>query len=81
MNFFVSILMPLLFSLLLLAIPFYHQFTHRDIHPALLLNVDSVCGMAGLVGLGACSAIVALHRRISALEKTEAACKANSPGI
>jgi len=78
MKFFVSILMPLMFSLLLLGIPFYHQFTHRDMQPALLLNVDSVCGMAGLVGLGACSAIVALHRRISALERAGARNKPSS---
>ena len=79
MKFFVSILLPLMFSFLLLAIPFYHQFTHRDLHPALLLNVDSVCGMAGLVGFGACLAMVALHRRISALESAEATGKGSSP--
>ena len=78
MKFFVSALMPLMFSLLLLAIPFYHQFTHRDLHPALLLNVDSVCGMAGLVGLGACSTMAALHRRISALERAAATDKTSS---
>lgn len=63
----------LVFSLLLLAMPFYHQATGSGMRPALTLNLDSVAVIAGLLGFGAFVAITILNRRITALEKAMAA--------
>ena len=59
----------LVFSLLLLAMPFYHQAEGREMQPVLNLNLDSVAVIAGLLGLGAFVAITILNRRLAALEK------------
>jgi len=63
----------LVFSLLLLAMPFYHQATGSGMRPVLTLNLDSIAVIAGLLGFGAFVAITILNRRITALEKAMAA--------
>ena len=60
-------------SLLLMAMPFYHQATGREIQAALKINLDSVAGFAGLLGFGTFVAITILNRRLVALEKLLAA--------
>ena len=60
----------LILSLLLLAMPFYHQATGREMQTALKINLDSVAGIAGLLGFATFIAITALKRRIEALEKS-----------
>ena len=59
----------LVFSLLLLAMPFYHQATGSGMRPVLNLNLDSIAVIAGLVGFGTFVAIMILNRRLTALEK------------
>lgn len=59
----------LFLSLLLMAMPFYHQATGRELQAALKINLDSVAGIAGMLGLATFVAIVNLKRRIEALEK------------
>jgi hypothetical protein len=61
----------LVLSLLLLAMPFYHQATGREMQAALKINLDSVAGIAGLLGFAMFVAITNLKRRIEALEKPE----------
>jgi hypothetical protein len=63
----------LILSLLLIAMPFYHQATGREMQPVLKINLDSVAGIAGLLGLGTFVGITILNRRLTALEKTVAA--------
>ena len=63
----------LILSLLLVAMPFYHQATGREMQPVLKINLDSVAGIAGLMGLGTFVGITILNRRLAALEKTVAA--------
>jgi hypothetical protein len=63
----------LVLSLLLLAMPFYHQATGREMRPALNINLDSIAGIAGLLGFATFVAITVLHRRLAALEKSMAA--------
>jgi len=60
----------LLLSLFLLAMPFYHQATGRELQPVLRINLDSVAGIAGLLGFGTFVAITILNRRLAALEKS-----------
>ena len=60
----------LFLSLLLLAMPFYHQATGREMQTALKINLDSVAGIAGLLGFATFVAITTLKRRIEALEKS-----------
>ena len=60
----------LILSLLLIAMPFYHQATGREMQPVLKINLDSVAGIAGLLGLGTFVGITILNRRLAALEKT-----------
>lgn len=57
-------------SLLLLAMPFYHQATGREMQAALKINLDSVAGIAGLLGFATFVAVTTLKRRIEALEKS-----------
>jgi len=59
----------LVLSFLLLAMPFYHRATGREMQAALKINLDSVAGFAGLVGFATFVAITNLKRRIEALEK------------
>ena len=59
----------LVLSLILVAMPFYHQTTGREIQAALKINLDSVAGIAGLLGFGTFVAITILNRRLVALEK------------
>lgn len=59
----------LFLSLLLLAMPFYHQTTGREMQTALKINLDLVAGIAGLIGFATFVAITTLKRRIEALEK------------
>ena len=63
----------LLLSLFLIAMPFYHQSTGRELQPALRINLDSVAGIAGLLGFGTFVDITILDRRLTALEKIVAA--------
>ncbi len=60
----------LILSLLLIAMPFYHQATGRELQAALKINLDSVASIAGLVGLATFVAITVLNRRLTALEKS-----------
>lgn len=60
----------LVLSLLLLAMPFYHQATGREMQTALKINLDSVAGIAGLLGFATFVAISNLKRRLEALEKS-----------
>lgn len=60
-------------SLLLMAMPFYHQATGRIMQTALKTNLDFVGGLAGLLGFGTFVAITILNRRLAALEKLLAA--------
>jgi hypothetical protein len=60
----------LVLSFLLIAMPFYHQATGRELQPALKINLDSVAGIAGLLGLATFVAITILNRRLAALEKS-----------
>ena len=60
-------------SLLLMSMPFYHQATGREMQAALKINLDSVAGIAGLLGFGTFVAITILNRRLLALEKLLAA--------
>ncbi|HKW33827.1 MAG TPA: hypothetical protein VJN92_12540 [Candidatus Acidoferrum sp.] len=60
----------LILSLLLMAMPFYHQATGREMQAALKINLDSVAGIAGMLGFATFVAIVNLKRRIEALEKS-----------
>ena len=59
----------LILSFLLLAMPFYHRATGRELQAALKINLDSVAGFAGLLGFGTFVTITNLKRRIEALEK------------
>jgi hypothetical protein len=63
----------LVLSLVLLAMPFYHQATGREMRPVLNINLDSIAGIAGLLGFGTFVAITVLNRRLAALEKSMAA--------
>lgn len=63
----------LVLSLLLLAMPFYHRTTGREMQTALKINLDSVAGIAGLIGFGTFVAITILNRRLAAVEKLLAA--------
>ena len=63
----------LVLSLLLVAMPFYHQATGREMQTAVKINIDSVAGIAGLIGFGTFVAITVLHRRVAELEKLLAA--------
>ncbi len=60
----------LVFSLLLLAMPFYHQATSSEMRPVLNINLDSIAVIAGLLGFGTFVAISTLDRRLAALEKS-----------
>ena len=60
----------LFLSLLLLAMPFYHQATGREMQAALKINLDSVAAIAGLVSFATFVAISNLKRRLEALEKS-----------
>ena len=60
----------LLLSLFLIAMPFYHQATGHELQPVLRINLDSVAGIAGLLGFGTFVAITILNRRLAALEKS-----------
>jgi hypothetical protein len=60
----------LLLSLFLIAMPFYHQAIGHELQPVLRINLDSVAGMAGLLGFGMFAAITILNRRLAALEKS-----------
>lgn len=60
----------LVLSLLLLAMPFYHQAAGREMQAALKINLDSVAGIAGLLGFATFVAISNLKRRLEALEKS-----------
>ncbi len=59
----------LILSLVLLAMPFYHQATGREMQAVLKIHLDSVAGIVGLLGLGTFVAITILNRRLAALEK------------
>ena len=59
----------LVLSLLLLAMPFYHQAVGREMQTALKINLDLVAGIGGMIGFATFVAIVSLKRRIEALEK------------
>ncbi|HKW63053.1 MAG TPA: hypothetical protein VJN89_10950 [Candidatus Acidoferrum sp.] len=59
----------LFLSLLLMAMPFYHQATGREMQAALKINLDTVAGITGMLGFATFVAIVNLKRRIEALEK------------
>jgi hypothetical protein len=59
----------LVLSLLLLAMPFYHQATGREMQMALKINLDSVAGIVGLLGFATFVAITTLNRRLAVLEK------------
>lgn len=59
----------LVFSLLLLAMPFYHQATGGGMRPVLNINLDSIAAIAGLAGFGTFVAIMILNRRLTAMEK------------
>jgi hypothetical protein len=59
----------LVLSLLLLAMPFYHQATGREMQTALKINLDSVAGIVGLLGFATFVAITTLNRRLAVLEK------------
>jgi len=63
----------LILSLLLMAMPFYHQATGREMQPAVKINLDSVAGIAGMLGLATFVGITILNRRLTALEKAVAA--------
>ena len=60
----------LLLSLFLIAMPFYHHATGHELQPVLRINLDSVAGIAGLLGFGTFVAITILNRRLAALEKS-----------
>jgi hypothetical protein len=68
----------LVFSLLLLAMPFYHQATGSGLRPVLNINLDSIAVIAGLLGTGTFVAITTLNRRLAALEKSMAATNQQS---
>lgn len=59
----------LVLSLLLLAMPFYHQATGREMQAALKINLDTVAAIAGMIGFATFVAITNLKRKIEALEK------------
>lgn len=59
----------LILSFLLPAMPFYHQATGSKMQAVLKLNLDSVAGIAGMLGLATFVASTSLKRRIEALEK------------
>jgi TRAP-type C4-dicarboxylate transport system permease small subunit len=71
-SFWVSTFALILYTLACGAIPVYHQFSGRDLKPALTINLDSVYLFMFLLGTGAIIAIAALNRRITALEKKDA---------
>jgi hypothetical protein len=73
MKFSISIFPVVLFTILLLAIPIFHLVVQRDLRPALQINIDIVSNLVGLLGIFLCSALVSLHRRLAALEKSKAA--------
>lgn len=71
MKFSISIVLLLLYSLIFLAIPVRHLVSHSDLEqPALKISLDVLCTMVGLFGLFTCSALIALHRKLAALEKS-----------
>ena len=74
-KFLVSIFPMVFFSLFFFALPIYHLASGRDLQPALKVNIDSLSIIVGIFGVFTCSAIVALHRRLSALEKSSRASK------
>jgi len=67
--FWVSVFGLVLYTAICGVIPFVHQFTGRDMKPALMLNIDSVLVFIFLLGTGTIVAILALNRRIATLEK------------
>ena len=58
-----------LYTLACGAIPIYHQLSHRDMKPALTINVDNVFLFVFLLGVGTIVAIAGLNQRIATLEK------------
>ena len=56
-----------------MAMPFYHQATGREMQAAVKINLDSVAGIAGMLGLATFVGITILNRRLTALEKAVAA--------
>ena len=73
MKFAISIFPVILFTGILLAIPIFHLVMQRDLRPALQINIDIVCNIVGILGIFLCSALVSLHRRLAALEKSKGA--------
>lgn len=70
MKFSIAIFLLVLYSLLFLAIPIHHLISNRDLmQPALKVSIDSLSTIIGLFGLFTYSALIALQRRIAALEK------------
>jgi len=59
----------MILSMLLLAMPFYHQAAGSEMQAALKINLDTVAGIAGMIGFATFVAITNLKRRIEALEK------------
>lgn len=71
MKFSIAIVLMVLYSLLFLAIPIHHLISNRDLlQPALKVSLDSLSTIIGLFGLFTCSTLIALHRRLAALEKS-----------
>ena len=71
MKFSLSMFVLILYSLLFLAIPTYHLLSHRDLmQPALKVSIDSLFTLMGVFGIFTCGALGALHRRLTALEKS-----------
>ncbi len=75
MKFGISIFPLVLFSLAFYAIPTYHILSHRDLQPALKVNIDSVCTLVGTFGILTCVALASLNRRLAALEKSSSSGK------
>ncbi len=74
-KFSMSIFPMVFFSLFFFALPIYHAVSGRDLQPALKVNIDSLSTVVGIFGVFTCGALVALHRRLSALEKSSQAGK------
>ena len=70
-----TFLVTYLFVFILLFIPVYDIVTQRDSHPALRANIDIVCMCSGILGSLLGSALLSLHRRIRALEKSIASVR------